>query len=217
MPHECNLPARIDFSPSQAKWRFGEERTGEKLLILEFPADIEIAIATEKGTPVRPRASLDAWQVRDRFVNLKRSDDQLFDFLNDTGRWDQFLGPYLLKNMWDWQDAIKHLLLRPHRKWQDVISEHLNPYVGCMGIAAYLDVSFESDGDNLWFELTPHGCVGALLGSVLIDRVEGARFQICQRPDCRQVYRLKSRHKRKYCSYDCAHLQSVRASRKQQR
>ena len=54
----------------------------------------------------------------------------------------------------------------------------------------------------------------AILSTIFIDRLRKLRFKVCARPDCATIYELTSRHKRKFCSYDCAHLMTVRRSRK---
>ena len=218
MPHKCNVPTRLDFVPSNGSWQFGEgTKATEKLLFLSFPDEMEILLATQGGTPYPRRAAIAPWKLRERFLNLKHSDDELLRFLNDTGRWDQSLGPFRPENIWRWQDAIKHMLLHPHRQWQDIVAQYLNPYVGFQGVNAYLDVHFTPSDEAFWLQLAPFGCLGALMGTVLLDRSERARFRVCARGDCRQLYRLQSRHRRKYCGYDCAHLQSVREARKRKK
>lgn len=217
MPHICNLPTRFTFVPSSGHWHVEKSaETTQVLLVLTF-SDPEVLIAEKKGTFFPDRAALDPWKVRDRFLGLKRSEDDLLRFLNDAGSWDRSLGPFQPQNIWGWQDAINDLLLHPDRGWQDTISQHLNPYAGSMDLGAYLDIAFEFSDKAVWFELMPFGCLGALVGTVLIDRLEGARFKVCRRPDCHRTFRLQSKHKRMYCSYDCAHLQSVRESRRQNR
>jgi hypothetical protein len=213
-----NLPARFSFVPSHARWHFGEETIAcDKLAYLEFSDELELLIPQNRGQALAHRPALDPWRLRERFLRLKRSDADLLRFLNDTGRWDKSLGPHRVQNIWSWQEAISDLLLHPSRDWQETISEHLNPHVGFMGLAAYLDLAFEFSAGSVWLDLMPCGCVGALLGTVLIDRSEGVRFKVCRRPDCHVLYRIETQHKRKYCSYDCAHLQSVRNSRKRNR
>jgi len=53
----------------------------------------------------------------------------------------------------------------------------------------------------------------AVLLSLHIDYVKGAVFRVCARPDCGIPYPVINRHKRKYCSQYCGHLESLRRKR----
>ena len=53
----------------------------------------------------------------------------------------------------------------------------------------------------------------AILATVHVDHLRGATFRFCARLDCGRQFLLESRHAKKYCSYDCAHLEAVRRSR----
>jgi len=53
----------------------------------------------------------------------------------------------------------------------------------------------------------------AVLLSLQIDHATGATFRSCARPDCGIPYPLTNRHKRKYCSQYCGHLESLRRQR----
>jgi hypothetical protein len=55
--------------------------------------------------------------------------------------------------------------------------------------------------------------LGALLATVYVDHLRDARFGFCARKDCRKLFERTSKHKRKYCDYDCAHLEAVRRGR----
>lgn len=50
----------------------------------------------------------------------------------------------------------------------------------------------------------------SLRASVFLDRLDGFRWKRCKRQDCGQVFELKSKHERVYCSGACARLQSAR-------
>ncbi len=55
--------------------------------------------------------------------------------------------------------------------------------------------------------------VTAILATIYVDRLSGKKFGFCARPDCRKYFEVTSKHKRKYCTPDCAHLQTVRRLR----
>lgn len=50
----------------------------------------------------------------------------------------------------------------------------------------------------------------SLRASVFLDRLDGFRWKRCKRQDCGQVFELKSKHDRVYCSASCARLQAAR-------
>ena len=53
-----------------------------------------------------------------------------------------------------------------------------------------------------------------LIAATHVDLLCGAKFANCKRKDCGIPYPVTSRHKRKYCSWDCGHIVAVRNSRK---
>lgn len=53
----------------------------------------------------------------------------------------------------------------------------------------------------------------ALALTLSVDRVLRARVRKCARPDCGVVFTFTGGHKRKYCSWYCGHIESVRSSR----
>jgi hypothetical protein len=48
---------------------------------------------------------------------------------------------------------------------------------------------------------------------LFFEKQAGTEFGWCERHDCGRFFRCKSKHKRKYCSPECAHLVAVRKSR----
>ena len=68
-----------------------------------------------------------------------------------------------------------------------------------------------------WREGKPHGTltvrtvIDAVIVSIQIDKLRGAEFRYCARSDCKTTYRIESRHKRIYCTPDCAHYMAVKA------
>jgi hypothetical protein len=53
----------------------------------------------------------------------------------------------------------------------------------------------------------------ACLEQLALERLAGTEFGWCARHDCRKFFRCTSKHKRKYCSPECAHLIAVRTHR----
>jgi hypothetical protein len=55
--------------------------------------------------------------------------------------------------------------------------------------------------------------IDAVVASIQIDKLLGAEFRYCARPDCKKPFQIESRHQRIYCSTDCAHYMAVKNSR----
>jgi hypothetical protein len=53
-----------------------------------------------------------------------------------------------------------------------------------------------------------------LIATIHLDLLRGARFQVCKRPDCSIPFSIEARHRRKYCTWYCGHIESVRKARK---
>ena len=54
----------------------------------------------------------------------------------------------------------------------------------------------------------------ACFAELCFEKLQGTTFGWCARADCGQFFQHTSRHARKYCSPECAHLVAVRNSRK---
>jgi len=59
--------------------------------------------------------------------------------------------------------------------------------------------------------------VSSILTTIELDHVRGAKFGACARSDCPRFFEITSRHKRKYCTQYCAHLEAQRRVRKKQK
>jgi len=57
----------------------------------------------------------------------------------------------------------------------------------------------------------------ACSAQLFFEKASGAEYGWCARTDCDGFFRIASRHPRKYCSPECAHLAAVRASRERLR
>ncbi len=71
-----------------------------------------------------------------------------------------------------------------------------------------------------WRKGLPNGLIETITGremmtaTVQLDLLRGGKFQICQRPDCAIPFATSTSHPRKYCSWYCGHIESVRRGRK---
>lgn len=61
--------------------------------------------------------------------------------------------------------------------------------------------------------ITTTAFADAMVASVRIDELRGARFIKCKRKDCGVVFAAVGPRKRKFCEWGCGHLESVRNAR----
>jgi hypothetical protein len=61
--------------------------------------------------------------------------------------------------------------------------------------------------------LTAVSFLEALVASLQIDFLRDAKFQKCARPDCAITFAVTGNRERKYCSWYCGHIESVRRKR----
>lgn len=167
------------------------------------------------------KVELDAWEIRNEFLELQHDDrEALRKFLGKTGAFG-WLNEYRgLKEseLWKFQAAIRRQLLRPTvsknetkfaTDFEGVIHNRIQSYV----MNAYVGLV---DGKVI-AEAEAANTFDAIVSTIFIDRLRKLRFKVCQRPDCAAIYKLTSRHTRKFCSYNCAHVMTVRRSRKAQK
>jgi len=57
----------------------------------------------------------------------------------------------------------------------------------------------------------------SMLATIQFKLVQGSRFRVCARRDCRLPFEVTSRHKRRFCTQYCAHFTSLRNRRRLQR
>lgn len=206
---------------------------------------VEVLISDEApGTDLveeKPQ-KFDAWAMRANFLRLKGDSISLVEFLSRYGEWGDNTNPRLGLNkagnhelvptivmpaqIWYAEDKrerkanFKELLKRRKEflPLQDLIRWGLvcgqkkwfsSEYGGC-----------SLDGPRPEFPhfvIKKNTCFDALLSTVSLDYLAGAKHRLCARPDCRMPFALESRHSRLYCTQYCAHLESVRRSRQRAR
>jgi hypothetical protein len=164
---------------------------------------------------------LDAWEVRDEFLGLRHDQrDALRNFLRKTGAfcWLNQYRPITESELWQFQAAIRQQLLKP------TVSENRTKLAAEFEVAIHnriqvhlMNINVGLEDGTLVGEAEALNTFDAILSSIFIDGLRNLHFKVCARPDCATIYELTSRHKRKFCSYDCAHLMTVRRSRKRKK
>lgn len=59
----------------------------------------------------------------------------------------------------------------------------------------------------------------ALITDLIFDTLSNLRSRsaFCVRPDCQRLFQKDTKHERKYCSSECAHIESVRKFRERKK
>jgi hypothetical protein len=150
----------------------------------------------------RKLSSADAWQMRDEFLRMLPDNDGAIAFLDEWGHWSG--GWVYLKRILGLQSQVRKALSSSPDQWfASSVPSHLNLW--------------KRDPEYPFFAVRTCHCETAICMTVTIDLLRRAKFRICARKDCRVPFEVKSKHERKYCSWYCAHLESVRRNRKQNR
>jgi len=168
----------------------------------------------------------DAWEKRNEFFRLTEGDNEsLLNFLNSVGVWNR-PGPEDDGSCEDdpyefTQEGCRFVVEeQPWRYSEDFwhMREHARL---ALSSKARLDVlgQFELPTrlvlkrTGSYFLICTVAFLDALFATIVLDHAEGAKVMRCARPDCGIVFTANNQHKRKYCTWDCAHLVAVRKSR----
>lgn len=141
----------------------------------------------------------DAWQMRDEFLRVAANHESAIAFLNKWGHWRG-----------DFTDLDRILRLQSQVR-KALTSSPVEWFTG--SVPPYLDL-WKRDPEYPFFAVRTCHCETAVCMTVTADLLRRSKFKICARKDCRVPFEVRSKHKRKYCSQYCGHLESVRKNRK---
>lgn len=186
--------------------------------------------------PPPPAVYLDGFKLREEFMELKK-EQQFLTFLNKVGRFTPLPQAetkygWILKELVGCQEMFKELARRSPDTWNTYVQGLMVPKSKvARGIVAAvanayrhtIEFRWESSPVKEWqgakslafIETTD--AVSSILATIELDHLRGAKFGACARPDCHSFYEVTSRHKRKYCTQYCAHLEAQRRVRKKQK
>jgi hypothetical protein len=182
----------------------------------------------------------DARTVRDRFLSIGNVTD-LNAFLTDFGCLDRHrrTGKLTLDKIRRWQAAIGWMLTHPNTAWGwlanvEGIKQARTPLMQfgedvCSAVCSRREFPLTF----MWVRDTPTlggrlpkkppfhpqprvmapDVIAAILATVYIDGASAREFALCARPDCAKPYLIRTKHKRIYCTQDCAHLEGLRRKR----
>jgi hypothetical protein len=140
----------------------------------------------------------DAWQLRDAFLRVAPDAQSLLELLNRWGRWT-YENHTQLETIVRFQESVRRALVSSPEEW---LSDALDA-----------DLELDSRSEYPFFTIETVECKRAISATVTIDLLREVKFEPCARWDCGQPFSVTSRHKRKYCTQYCGHLESVRKSR----
>lgn len=203
---------------------------------INFPVEVfcQVTAGTWSVRPDDPSNRLDqrrekdillveARKIRDAFLETKPSGPELLACLNAhrigeiASHENEGIG-YLtitVEDLIEWRCLIPKLLTSPLANWQKL--------KGFDRSKLEMVHAFLESGSLLKFDLSgtvpqayvdcSSGILEGMILTVFLERLRGDRYRECARPDCDAVFRRETRHKRKFCSWYCGHLVSVRNNR----
>jgi hypothetical protein len=148
------------------------------------------------GSQIRKTAKpADAWRMRRDFLRVKPN-QSFRGFLSKWGRWKQFQLSVEEGELVELQRVVREALTSSPDKW---LSSGLATISGS-GVA------------GLPFTMLTDECYRAICATTTFDLLRKRKFKKCALPDCGAPYEAKAN--KAFCSQACAHLDSVRKSRK---
>jgi hypothetical protein len=150
----------------------------------------------------------DPAQGLDLFKEYGTFDDSFF---NDDGLPAQLHFVDLI----EWQAFLKLCQTSEVSQWADLVRRFRKLY-GTEEIlkAPEISISIESP---ITIRMYCDGVLGAIKAAIYLDKLANVKASLCNRPDCTRVFKHESRHERKFCSPECAHLEAVRKHRSEKR
>jgi hypothetical protein len=155
-----------------------------------------------------------AWAMRDEFFGLEEDDWTLSRFLNRWGIWNYRRGyeagmggaaqPFVLSfphRIWEQRENFRKALAGSARTWLRTASP----------------LTFSTVDEQPYFLVERFYCEDAIKATITIHHLAEVKFGICKRSDCRKLFERATKHKRLYCSPECAHLANVRKLRAEAR
>lgn len=172
--------------------------------------------------------SFDPWEKRSDFFRLKRGDSEgLLKFLATVGLFEAAVHDI------DLAKEEASALIRPGEghpmykaRYMTKVSEKyiwemhrlligsLNNLAGHTGKYRDIQARIVHSKNGPQVILTTTTFLEAVLLTLAVDKVERAKVSKCARPDCGVPFSATGGHKRKYCSWYCGHIESVRKARR---
>ncbi|WP_348265272.1 hypothetical protein P8935_12165 [Telmatobacter sp. DSM 110680] len=150
----------------------------------------------------------DSWRLRDDFLGWSIEDWQAFFYM--AGKWSG-VGYITQSDFAEWQQLLREALVHPAKDWKSLARQFALQKVS--RLAGPMRILFDWQGDVPIAKVVLTDSLTAIIATIQVDALRGAKFRVCARHDCKSApFRIEARHKI-YCDSDCAHLVAVRNSR----
>jgi hypothetical protein len=204
--HAIAIPTQFPFLISLAKSRIQQDPEGRTIL-------------QQKSVPVGEGlfpSPIDAWEMRNQFLRLKQTDDELLGFFNQFGWWDPARTSIPVEEVWAFKETLKQVLCWPEKARGKQLSQ--TGFQGLPGLfSTRLQATFEySDGSPKFVVLTS-GCADAMIATLQCDLARGKEFRKCERRGCDVTFPVTNKHDREYHDRECQHAALVQRRREEQR
>ena len=234
-----SLPVAVIYREDSLSWEVATDDEGANpRFVGTIPAPPLVEWKKGIMLPANPSVprSFDGYAIREEFMNL-RTENECANFLNKYGRFsnnksiDEAIG-WKFETLMKLQRVFTGLAVRPLKDWSNYANSLVFPQADGANILAVLSALSKCQNsiefrairmssvtlkDAKYAAVVQAGdVISAVIATIQIDHVRESKFGACARPDCPCFYEIKSGHKRKYCSYDCAHVMAVRSQRQRE-
>jgi hypothetical protein len=198
----------VDHLPGSLRQELPPE--GERLNEKIRRAEIEVLLCLPSGE--KPEyVKIDPWQSRDEFLSLRRSTTDLLRFLNKYGAWRPGECPRYGSEGWEPQAVLPESIWAQQDRIRGALKSGPGEWFGHWRSA----LSLHSRPQFPHYCHSVNSCLAAIDTATTVDFLRGVHFKICARKDCGKPFAADRKGKR-YCEQYCAHLVSVRRTRKRQ-
>lgn len=150
---------------------------------------------------------LDPWDLRDAFLAWLPEDWK--NFLSLAGSFSTSVLDQ--REFTEWQALLREALRLPPKKWPQ-LRKRFDPSK-VEKFLAPLRIEFEWDEEWPRAHIATMRSLDAIIATIQLDLLQGARFKTCARHDCTAPPFRGDDPRKQFCSPECAHLAAVRRSR----
>ena len=223
-----NLPLFFECLCIPVEWRQAISKPAAKTITLaSLKGDLLEVMSISTGTSEKPMPQFDPWEKRGEFFRLKNNDTEgLLRFLRSVG----LLQRTGLGNIGEGVEQSTKASSGRGMPFEVNYSPQVRAS-NIWGLRELIKGSLETGSDELgdWSDfqtrivrtkdgprimLTTTTFVDAMLLTLNVDRVLRAKVRKCARPDCPALFSITEKYKKKYCTWDCGHVESVRRQRR---
>jgi hypothetical protein len=213
------VPASVLFRTTPCEWTLARNRS--IAVVRDGKVVHPEKFVLKKGDPTRGKI-VDSRTVLEEFL-LDKTKQEWLDFLNSYGCFGAKLPGASLwgyEEFQSWQVVFKELIQRHPSTWKGWF-ESVPTTTKLIRWALKRHTEFLTEfrwrGNEHSLVIKANDILTAVIATVYLDHLRGANYKFCALSDCRKPFELTSKHDRIYCSQRCAHLQTVRKQREQNR